>query len=590
MELYEQVQNYLADHELLKHGDLVVTGVSGGPDSMALLDIMAHLGFRMIVAHLDHNLRPGSSCEADFVAVQARKYGYHFVLETLPGGSLDRSGVSLEEAAREARYKFLWRTALSHGAPYVAVGHTSDDQVETILMHFIRGAGSHGMRGMLPARSMKQWAPDGMRGQVQHPVLVRPLLEVSREQTVRHCRDINVSPFMDESNSDISFFRNRLRHELLPLLETYNNSIRKHVQQTGRIMVEQSTYLEEGVRQALPFVCRNAGHRSWAVYRDRFSEYSDALQRELVRHILTVVLPEEHDITYSVIDRARNSLLTGVPGRTSIIGDIHLIQAGEEAVLCATDAVPCFTQFPQLNVDEVLTDYEQSAGRIPLNSGWRIIYHFGDSVEILRSSLIKKGFHPAEGLFEVADEQVLSLRSRRAGDRILIDTSMHSKKLSDVFIDRHIPEPVRHLWPVLSNDEIILWIPGIRRSCETILSPSHSRVLAVRLDHALSDLHFPDVEGAGTEQKEPGLAASNNLRPDGDSIRIFNSLAGTGNLWDTAVHLGLAPDTIMKPVSDWTSDHGISLFANHDFVTGDPSPRLTAEGLQILRAYLRFVV
>ncbi len=73
-------------------------------------------------------------------------------------------------------------------------------------MHFIRGAGSHGMRGMVPARSMKQWAPEGMRGHVQHPVLVRPLLEVSREQTVRHCREIKVSPILDESNSDMSFF------------------------------------------------------------------------------------------------------------------------------------------------------------------------------------------------------------------------------------------------------------------------------------------------------------------------------------------------------------------------------------------------
>ncbi len=589
MDLHDQVRNYIEKHDLIEAGGLIVAGVSGGPDSLTLLDTLFHLGFYIVVAHLDHQFRPESSREAEFVSNVARNYGLEFVLETLPVNSLNQSGVSLEEVARIARYQFLWRTAQTYRAHYVAVGHTSDDQAETILMHIIRGAGLHGMRGMLPARSMKQWAPEDIREQDQHPVLVRPLLEISREQTVRHCIDIDVSPTQDKSNYDLSFFRNRIRHELLPLLETYNNSIRRHLQQTGQIMIEHSSCLDGEILKTLFYFCRHAGHRSWAVNRDRFLKADAALQRGILRHLITILLPDETDISYSVIDRARTSILAGVPKRLSILGDIHVLQAGEEAVLCDIDDSPEFPQFPQLQSDVLLTELGQSAGEITLNSGWRIVYRFMDVVDIELSNIYTEGCHSDFEKFILDERQRLLLRMWSAGDRIVIDKEMHTKKLSDVFIDQHIPEAARHRWPVLINDGTVLWIPGVRRSVDIKMGSSRSRGFSVRLDHALSELDFSSTERLTSPDDNPVVSTGIHLRLDKDSVRVMKSLVGTGSIFDTAMDLRIAPDLIVKPALRWSAENGIDLLHKSMHEKDKTSFYLTAEGLQVLRSYLRYV-
>jgi tRNA(Ile)-lysidine synthase len=212
-DLLDLVRRYAERYALWSDGEVVVVGVSGGPDSLCLLHLLRRLApeshLTLHVAHLNHGLR-GAAGEADAQAVAERAADWALPCTIgradVPALAVE-SRTSLEEAAREARYAFLQAVARDRGARTIAVGHNADDQAETVLMHFLRGSGLAGLRGMLPRTAL------GER------FLVRPLLDMPRSRIEAYCAASNLQPSRDLSNADTTIYRNRLRHELLPLLE-----------------------------------------------------------------------------------------------------------------------------------------------------------------------------------------------------------------------------------------------------------------------------------------------------------------------------------------------------------------------------------
>ena len=195
----------------------VVVGVSGGPDSMALLRGMAsgqeELGIRITVAHFDHALRDASVEDARWIRALGEELGLPVVVERRDVRKhADQSGRGLEETARDLRYDFLKRVAAESSAEFVAVGHHADDQAETVLHHILRGTGLSGLAGMQITRPLDS-----------KTTLVRPLLAYSRQQIETYLADIGQRYLTDASNEDSRFTRNRIRNELLPLLETQFN-------------------------------------------------------------------------------------------------------------------------------------------------------------------------------------------------------------------------------------------------------------------------------------------------------------------------------------------------------------------------------
>ncbi|MFH2040471.1 MAG: tRNA lysidine(34) synthetase TilS, partial [Chloroflexota bacterium] len=195
--------------------DPILVGVSGGPDSLCLLDVLVKAKRPVIVAHFNHLLRPESDQEAEHVKHMAQHYGLPFVT-----GSQDvkafasKNGFSLEEAARKLRYRFLFAQAHKLGAMVIAVAHQADDQVETVLMHFLRGAGLNGLKGMIPVTLLPEFDPE-IR-------LIRPLLRTWRKDIEAYCETHKLDTVEDLTNLDQTYFRNRLRHSLIPTMETYN--------------------------------------------------------------------------------------------------------------------------------------------------------------------------------------------------------------------------------------------------------------------------------------------------------------------------------------------------------------------------------
>src|SRR5512138_389323 len=225
--MLENIQSILQDHCKLSRDHPIVAGISGGPDSLCLMNILRKAGYRIIVAHYNHKLRPDSDTDANIVEQTAARLNLVSVIESGDVRAYaDQERLSLEEAARILRYRFLMQQAHRFNAQAVAVGHTADDQVETVLMHFIRGAGLAGLKGMSFRTVIPTFDPE--------LPIVRPLLDTWREETVVYCAANGFRPRYDPSNASLDFFRNRLRHLLIPTLESYNPRFREVIWRTSR--------------------------------------------------------------------------------------------------------------------------------------------------------------------------------------------------------------------------------------------------------------------------------------------------------------------------------------------------------------------
>lgn len=221
--------------------ETVIVAVSGGADSTALLLALhelrsAHkLSVKLCVAHLDHKLRPSSTDDAKWVAALAERLGYECVVGRSKVAEIARSNAdNLEQAAREARYKFLERTAKRESANYVLTGHTMDDQAETVLMRLMRGSAGSGLGGMEFLR------PLGKNSAIK---LVRPLLWARRSETEDYCRVRKTEFLRDEMNDDQRFARVKVRQQLLPLMQTFNNKIVEALSRTASQLREDADVL-----------------------------------------------------------------------------------------------------------------------------------------------------------------------------------------------------------------------------------------------------------------------------------------------------------------------------------------------------------
>jgi len=252
-EFRRRVRQAIEDHGMVAAGEAVLIGVSGGPDSVALLDVLhslaAGLKIHLGIAHLDHNLRGAEGrADADFVARTAAQYRLPFYGHRVDSGDYRAlRGRSVEEAARILRYRFLEATARRHGYERIAVGHNADDNAETVLLFLLRGSGPGGLAGIRP-----QAGPH-----------IRPLIRLKRLEINRYL-DLCDLPFVsDRSNIDLRFVRNRIRHRLLPLLQSeFNPAIVESLNRLARIFQDEETWLQTITRDRIDAVIeRRDRHR-----------------------------------------------------------------------------------------------------------------------------------------------------------------------------------------------------------------------------------------------------------------------------------------------------------------------------------------
>ncbi len=260
MMLPSRVAIAISLHHIFEPGERVVVAVSGGPDSLALLSILREIlpavPLHLTVAHFDHGWREDSQDDRDFVASTAAAWGFEFHT-----ARASDDAPHTESAARIARYAFLRRIAAQTNSSAIALGHTQDDQVETLLLHLLRGSGSRGL-GAMRRR-------DGD--------LARPLLDISRKEIEAYLARLHLTPRRDPSNEDARFTRNRLRQQVLPAIDAFDPAARELLARTADILSEEDRFLDEAIAGLPDDLARD---------REAFAKLPPALQRRVIRRLV----------------------------------------------------------------------------------------------------------------------------------------------------------------------------------------------------------------------------------------------------------------------------------------------------------------
>jgi tRNA(Ile)-lysidine synthase len=470
----------------------ILVGVSGGPDSVCLLHIFLQHGYSVIVAHLNHGLRPEAAEEAEFVRQLASQWHTPFVLGQQDVAAFaDQNGYSLEEGARVARYRFLSQEAAKSNAQAIAVAHTADDQVETVLMHLLRGAGTTGLRGMAFRSQIKYFDQD--------IPLVRPLLSTWRDEVLDYLKAHQLPSRTDQSNLDVRFYRNRLRHELIPYLESYNPAVRQHVWRMAEILRADDEALE-GIVQAAWSGCLHAVGEGYVIHnRERLSAHNPAIQRRLVRKGINLLRPGLRDIDFEAIDRALRFVQSPTTGKQIILGaGLRMYYEGEAIWLVSEEADLPTATWPQIPAGET---YQLSLpGALALPGGWIL------RGEIITEPAPESHFSEKNGPALPTDpyqawmdadqiEIPLIVRARQPGDRFHpLGMNGHSLKLADFMINIKLPQRARESWPLVISGDLIAWIPGLRLAYPFRITAQTRRQARLRLEHAEISSTHDDLE------------------------------------------------------------------------------------------------
>jgi tRNA(Ile)-lysidine synthase len=487
-QLAAQVAQYIARHRLLEQGQGVVVGVSGGADSVCLLRILRDLALDqdlwLTVAHLNHGLRGADSdADAEFVAALAAEWGLPLALERIDVAELARAGrLSIEEAARQARYAFLARVARAAGAPRIAVAHHAGDQAETVLMHFLRGSGVAGLRGMLPIMPLSDYRTLGedLAGDKTPPYLVRPLLSATRAEIEAYCRECALSWRTDASNADTRFYRNRLRHELLPVLAQYNPRIDEVLARTADVMAGDYEMIEPLAEESLRLIRLDAPSGVIAFDRERWQSCNRGLQRAVIRQAVRELRPDLRNVGLEHVDRAVEVATYGqsgdsatITGGLALFVDHKALQIGPEFAL----PVPLDVA-SRPHVTEPLR--VTAPGTLPLANDWRM-----EVVELARDRLPAGWMEPESQWLAYLDADrvgaELTLRPRQPGDRFRpLGLGGHTARVNEYMINRKVPAGDRATWPLLVGANDIAWVCGLRVDETAAITPNTQRVWRVR--------------------------------------------------------------------------------------------------------------
>ena len=494
--LEERVLRFIQEHHLVLSHDKLLVAVSGGQDSVCLLYILVKLqeglGMRLHVAHLNHQLR-GAEAEADaqYVSELARKLGIPATIEQRDVKSYQaRQHISLEEAAREVRYTFLSQVAKSIGTDRVAVGHTLDDHIETILMHLIRGTGTRGLRGLQPEQNR------------DNLTIIRPLLLVSRLETAGYCLHHQLVPRVDASNLSLSPLRNRIRHQLLPLLQSYNPGVSEALLRTARIASDDLAFLDEEIGQLWGEVAQEQ-ENIVILHKKRFLGLHSALKRHLLRASIERLLGNLKDIETRHIEAIIDASTKPAGKRISLPGGLIFSIEYDKYLIGADPAA--LSPFPNLS-----TEYQLKLPGETLLPGWRIEASILSREDFTTTSFIKgrlKGLCPfnnysspspskergTEGvrlinnlftayfdLDKTGDK--LLVRPRQPGDRFQPLGLSQPKKLGEFMIDAQIPHAWRQRIPIVCSPQHILWVVGWRIDDRVKVTDSTQQVLCLNFE------------------------------------------------------------------------------------------------------------
>lgn len=438
-DIIKKVRSTISKYGMLEPGERVVVAVSGGPDSTCLLDILSlirsDLKIELLIAHFDHGLRPSDSeAEARFVEGLAESLNLPLEIkcaekETLQGES------SLEERARHARYLFFEEVSQKLSARKIALGHNLNDQAETVLMRLLRGSGLSGLGGIPPCRDGK---------------IIRPLIEVTRGEVESYLEERGLKYMVDTSNLEQRFLRNRIRHELLPQLEKYQPMILERLVQMAELMRSEDSFLEERAAEWVKRSSEGGAGGEIRIPLSSFLRLPDALKNRVIRYILRT--------TGRTLRRIGLRHILAVKSMASEKRPQSQIHLPNQVIAKRIYDTLAFGRVKE-NQAEGFCLSLKGPGSYRLDA-------LGCTVSLVegeRGDLVRHEGSPWVALISRdCVDYPLVLRNYTPGDRFMPLGMRGRKKLKDFFIDLKIPSDERARIPLLTYDNVPIWVCGLR--------------------------------------------------------------------------------------------------------------------------------
>ena len=439
-----------------------MVAVSGGPDSVCLLHVLSslvdELGLTLHIGHLDHGLRGKESFDdSEYVASLSERLQIPVTVGHADVKAYQAStGMTLEEAAREVRYSFLSEVCQSAGAGYIVTGHTRDDNVETILLHLVRGSGTRGLVGLRPLTTREI---DG-----DEVTIVRPLIDITRDETVGYCRDFALEPRTDSSNLELSPLRNKIRLKLLPMLAVYNSNISDALLRMSSSAASELDYLDRQLEDIWDNIVTIEGD-VMTLDREGLAGVHPALKRHLLRACLQKLPGGLKDIE-SVHVEDMLDLLDKPAGRRIDLPRGLVFEAGYGGYLLGPEA-GLDNPGPRLNGEYILN----IPGTTDL-PGWKV------AIEVVKA--MDTDDNPLTAFVDIGSApKPLIVRTWKNGDHFQPLGMGAEKKLGEFMIAARIPRDLRRNIPLVVSASGIVWLVGFRLDERYKVAPESKRILKI---------------------------------------------------------------------------------------------------------------
>lgn len=461
---------------LPKSDQKIVVGVSGGPDSLCLLDGLTRLDYSVVVANFNHHLRPEANAETQRVREMAVSRGVPVTFgEKCVKQYAQKHALSIEEAARLLRYQFLFAEAKKRNAAAVVVGHNANDQVETILMNLLRGSGLAGLTGMSAYKLPNPWS--------KTIPLARPLLDIWREDILAYCKQQGLKPIYDRSNKEFVYFRNKIRHELVPLLEKYRPGVQQRLWQMAHILEGDQKALEQEVNTRWENLQVERAPDYVAFKIENVLNLPKGLQRRMIRRVFHYLRPHFTEVSFQVVEQTRQFLAHPPQSKeANLAGKIKVVFIDEKVYFATWEANIPRSRWPQMPGETSLK--LPVPGEVFLNQGWRLQAKYVDAGERPYNEIPRNTSPYTTWLDAGKIHLPLTLRARRPGDRFSpLGMGKKSMKVADFMTNEKIPQRARERWPLVLSQGSVAWIAGYRLAHTFRITKKTKKVVSLTLCH-----------------------------------------------------------------------------------------------------------
>ncbi len=462
--LIKKVLHSLRRFGMIRSGECVLVGISGGPDSVALTHALVELAatqeFEIRLAHLNHQLREDADADEAFCAELARRLELPFASHRLDvAGVAQRNGSSLEEQARISRYRFLSETAERWGCAGIAVGHTRDDQAETFLLRLLRGSGTTGLASIRPVTSVPISFTPSFNAR-----LLRPMLKVTRTEVLAFLDAKEIVYRLDRTNLDPSIPRNRVRHETLPFLARHHNpNVAETLARTAELLQDDEDWMDREARRMLDSLIEDAGCHGTRISLpiEALERLDPALRRRVVRGAIGSVRGELRAVTSRHIEDVLELISPGKSGRRLCLPGLDCGRSF--GAIWFKPAAPSDSEAKSYNSYEYALTVPGEL-RIPEAGGAiRAVETNASSLPPAAGETVKIALEEVCGQLDRIE--TLNVRSPLPGDRFRPLGAPGSKSVARYLMERRVDRDRRRLIPLVvrgerRSEQEILWVVG----------------------------------------------------------------------------------------------------------------------------------